>query len=90
MKTCICSQCKHLKDSVQDDVIVEVCIHGFPDESCETCAADGCDLTCAHYEAEVEEAMQATTCVTCGKVLYVASSNDEEGAVYCPMCYLTK
>lgn len=94
MSQCICSNCKNLTtvmgeiDSVENDVM-ETCEFGFPSEGCAECETGQCELSCEHYVEDCEEeTFSIVQCVGCGKELKVSST--EEGAVYCPMCYLQK
>jgi len=102
VKECICSSCANLKsifDENGDEIngITEVCEFGFPSEECIECELDGCDLTCAHYEEEIEseeesaqEGEQVINCAGCGKALKSATKNNYDNVVYCVDCYLSK
>lgn len=97
MQTCICSNCKHLKSSIdenelEDNSIYELCAFNFPSEGCSTCELEGCDLTCLHFEAEEVEVVQVImkNCAICNKALEVVEGSSDVEAVYCVPCYLSK
>lgn len=102
MRECICSQCKNLKSvSVQPDInaddnnsvsqeITYECEYGYPDEQCETCETDECELTCEHFIPEqVDADLVKRQCASCGKELLL-HDDDNDGDVYCFDCYLKR
>ncbi len=97
MNECICSSCKNLKSFIDEkgtesNSVVEGCDYGFPSDSCEDCALEGCELTCTHYEKDQEEVEQfiIKNCAKCNVELKVTSSKADFGDVFCVTCYLSK
>ncbi len=96
MNECICSTCKNLKSVIdenenEDNGITETCEFGFPSEACITCEADHCELSCAHYEKEIEsECVKTSKCSKCGIELNHISKDQENGEIFCLTCYLSK
>ncbi len=95
MKECICSTCGNLKtyvdeDALEGDGIYESCEFGYPEETCEACNVDGCDLTCSNYVTELlTEGVKTVPCSICGTQVETATQNDH-AEVFCVSCYLKK
>ena len=91
MSECICSSCRNLKGAVDENGVVEIfeCVYGYPSESCKECETGECELTCANYINDEEQAEPVVVhCAVCGRELQQVCGNDEEGSVQCIDCFL--
>lgn len=93
MDKCICNNCINLKPVIGEDGAVTeyVCEFGWPDESCEECSGDECNVVCSNYKPDGEEAgVKICRCSSCGKELQMSAGDESEGEIFCLDCYLKK
>lgn len=93
MSECICNSCKNLKGIIDENGISEEyeCKYGFPSEKCSFCEQDDCESTCENYISDDEEdKIIISKCKVCGKELKRVAGNDDDGEVYCVICFLDK
>jgi len=92
MSECICSSCKNLKNTYNEDEEINEyeCEFGFPSDCCNECSGEQeCDETCAHYMPDILEAKPLIVeCRGCGCRMEMHTADTDAGDVYCVECYL--